>query len=136
MSTQTGITTRFLEALRYLIVNKVVKNQAEFCRDMDYLPQTLSNMTTGTTDVSQKLLENAVTKYNLSPAFLLKGEGPILEETSQEEVRESLLDDRKILAMINKLEEKISWMDKINEKIAENKKEIDKLKAAGSRKSA
>ncbi len=72
---QSQITLRFLECLEELLDAKVERSYRQFALALDYLPQSLSEITRGNRDVTIELLRKAVEVYHFNPDFLLAGVG-------------------------------------------------------------
>lgn len=72
----SDITERFIECLLDLKERNVVRSFRQVARDLDFLPQNLSDMKTGKRDVTIKLLNRAIEKYDLNSEYIFRGEGP------------------------------------------------------------
>jgi len=78
------VTQRFIKCIDKLRDDRVVRSHRQFALELDYLPQSLSEIIKMRRDVTLELLRKAVTKFRISPSFLFTGEGPMFmsEETS------------------------------------------------------
>ncbi|HKK62899.1 MAG TPA: S24 family peptidase [Bacteroidales bacterium] len=72
----SAITDRFISCLQDLKDRNVVRSFRQIARDLDFLPQNLSDMKTGKRDVTIKLLEKAIEFYDLNSEFIFRGDGP------------------------------------------------------------
>lgn len=69
------ITRRFIECLQDLKDRNVVRSFRQLAKDLDFLPQNLSDMKTGKRDVTIKLLGCAIRRYHLNAEYIFRGEG-------------------------------------------------------------
>lgn len=74
------VTQRFIACHDKLKDDGKVRSSRQFALKLDYLPQSLSEILKGRRDVTIELLRKAVEVYNLNPAYLLTGDGPIYKE--------------------------------------------------------
>jgi SOS-response transcriptional repressor LexA len=72
----SAITDRFISCLQDLKDRNVVRSFRQIARDLDFLPQNLSDMKTGKRDVTIKLLERAIEHYDLNSEYIFRGDGP------------------------------------------------------------
>jgi phage repressor protein C with HTH and peptisase S24 domain len=71
----SDITRRFIECLQDLKDRNVVRSFRQLAKDLDFLPQNLSDMKTGKRDVTIKLLGVAIRRYHLNAEYIFRGEG-------------------------------------------------------------
>ena len=76
---QDIVTKRFINCHDYLVNNNFVRSSRQFALSLDYLPQSLSEILKGRRNVTIELLRKAIEKYKLSPSYIFKGEGSLLE---------------------------------------------------------
>ncbi len=69
------VTERFLTCLNKLKEDGKIRSSRQFAINLDYLPQSLSEIQKGRRDVTIELLRKAVETYSMNPVFLLTGEG-------------------------------------------------------------
>jgi len=70
------VTQRFLECLKRLKADNQVRSSRQFAMKLDYLPQSLSEISQGRRDVTIELIRKAVAQYQMNPVYLYTGEGP------------------------------------------------------------
>ncbi len=80
------VTQRFISCLNKLKEDNQVRSSRQFAMSLDYLPQSLSEISQGRRDVTIELLRKAVGKYQFNPVYLYTGEGPLFmtEESHQD----------------------------------------------------
>ena len=82
------VTQRFIKCHNRLRDNKTIKSSRQFALELDYLPQSLSEILKGRRDVTIELIRKAVEVYKMNPIFLFSGEGALfLSEDSNKEFR-------------------------------------------------
>jgi phage repressor protein C with HTH and peptisase S24 domain len=82
------VTQRFIKCHNRLRDNKTIKSSRQFALELDYLPQSLSEILKGRRDVTIELIRKAVEVYKINPVFLFSGEGSIfLSEDNNKEFR-------------------------------------------------
>jgi phage repressor protein C with HTH and peptisase S24 domain len=69
------ITRRFLLCHQKLRESKTIKSSRQFAIELDYLPQSLSEILKGRREATVDLLRKAVDYYRFNPIFLFTGEG-------------------------------------------------------------
>lgn len=79
---QDIVTKRFISCHDYLVNNNFVRSSRQFALSLEYLPQSLSEILKGRRNVTIELLRKAIEKYKLSPSYVFKGEGSLLESTN------------------------------------------------------
>ena len=72
---KSQVALRFIECLNELKNRKLVKSNRQFALSLGYLAQSLSEIVKGRRNVPLSLLEKAIQKYDMSPYYLLLGEG-------------------------------------------------------------
>jgi hypothetical protein len=78
------ITTRFLACADHLISQGRVRSRRDFAIAIGYHPQGMSELGKGKRAVPLEVLTRAVEHFRLNPAYVLLGEGDILEEKKAE----------------------------------------------------
>jgi len=68
------VTERFIECHNKLISDRTVKSSRQFALDLEFLPQSLSEIIKGRRDVTIELLRKAIDKYNINPKYLFSGD--------------------------------------------------------------
>lgn len=71
------ISERFIMAVNKLIKDNKVKSIRQFCQQISYLPQSMSQVIHGQRDVTIDVLKNTFEKYCINPIFIFMGEGNI-----------------------------------------------------------
>jgi phage repressor protein C with HTH and peptisase S24 domain len=69
------VTQRFIKFHNRLRERKVVKSSRQFALDLDYLPQSLSEILKGRRDVTIELIRKTVDVFHLNPNYLFTGIG-------------------------------------------------------------
>ncbi len=69
------VSRRFVECLMQLKERKVVRSNRQFALDLDYLPQSLSEIMRGRRDVTIELIRKAVDVFKFNPVYIYTGEG-------------------------------------------------------------
>lgn len=77
MNNTSVITQRFIKCHNKLRENKTVKSSRQFAVDIDYLPQSLSEILKGRRDVTIEVLRKSIEMYKFNPTYLFTGEGPL-----------------------------------------------------------
>ncbi len=75
MNTVSIITQRFIKCHNKLRENKTIKSSRQFAVDIDYLPQSLSEILKGRRDVTIEVLRKSVETFKFNPFYLFTGEG-------------------------------------------------------------
>lgn len=78
------VTQRFLKCLGKLKEDGKIRSARQFALSLDYLPQSLSEISKGRRDVTIELLRKAVETYDFNPLYLFTGESTMFmagEET-------------------------------------------------------
>lgn len=73
--TQNIISVRFLEVLEELINKRIVESIAEFCKRINYQPQSMSQIKGGKRDVTVELISKLFSLFNGNPIYILSGKG-------------------------------------------------------------
>lgn len=81
------VTTRFKACHDRLKEEGKVRSSRQFALQLDYLPQSLSEILKGRRDVTIELLRKAVEVFEMNPVFLLSGEGPMFKSGSESNLR-------------------------------------------------
>jgi phage repressor protein C with HTH and peptisase S24 domain len=71
------VTQRFVKCHNKLRETKKVKSSRQFAMDLEYLPQSLSEILKGRRDVTIEVIRKAVEVYKFNPVFLFTGEGEL-----------------------------------------------------------
>ena len=72
------VTQRFIKCHNKLRELKVIKSSRQFAIELDYLPQSLSEILKGRRDVTIEVIRKAVEIYKINPIFIFSGEGPLI----------------------------------------------------------
>ncbi len=75
MITTSIITQRFIKCHNKLRENKTIKSSRQFAVEIDYLPQSLSEILKNRRDVTIEVLRKAVETFKINPVYLFTGEG-------------------------------------------------------------
>jgi len=78
------VTQRFVKCHHKLKEDKVIKSSRQFAMNLDYLPQSLSEILKGRRDATIELIRKAVEVYNLNPTFLFTGDGPMFVRANED----------------------------------------------------
>ena len=77
MNNNSIITQRFIKCHNKLRENKTVKSSRQFAVEIDYLPQSLSEILKGRRDVTIEVLRKSIETYKFNPIYLFTGEGAL-----------------------------------------------------------
>lgn len=77
MNNTSVITQRFIKCHNKLRENKTVKSSRQFAVDIDYLPQSLSEILKGRRDVTIEVLRKSIEMFKFNPTYLFTGEGAL-----------------------------------------------------------
>jgi phage repressor protein C with HTH and peptisase S24 domain len=69
------VTQRFIKCHNRLRENKTIKSSRQLALELEYLPQSLSEILKGRRDVTIELIRKAVEVYKINPIYLFTGEG-------------------------------------------------------------
>jgi transcriptional regulator with XRE-family HTH domain len=69
------VSQRFIKCHNKLRDTKVIKSSRQFAMELDYLPQSLSEILNGRRDVTIEVIRKATEIYRFNPTFLFTGEG-------------------------------------------------------------
>jgi len=78
------VSERFVLAIKKLIKDGNIKSMRRISLELDYLPQSLSEVTKGKRDVPVEVLQRFITRFNVNPIFLFMGEGEIFLDQDQQ----------------------------------------------------
>lgn len=92
------VTQRFIKCHDKLREENRIRSSRQFALELQYLPQSLSEILKHRRDVTIDLIRRAVERYKINPVFLYTGEGPMF---MSEEDRPDL----KILTIVKSAEE-------------------------------
>lgn len=82
------VTQRFIKCHDKLRDDNRVRSSRQFAINLDYLPQSLSEILKGRRDVTIDLIRKAVDLYKINPTYLFTGEGPMfMSEENQQDFR-------------------------------------------------
>ncbi len=88
MNSTSVITQRFIKCHNKLRENKIIKSSRQFAVDIDYLPQSLSEILKGRRDVTIEVLRKTIEKFKINPIYLFTGEGAMfLSEDDNKSLR-------------------------------------------------
>jgi phage repressor protein C with HTH and peptisase S24 domain len=87
--TNNIVTQRFIKCHNKLRENRTIKSSRQFATELDYLPQSLSEILKGRRDVTIEVIRKAVEVFKINPIYLFTGEGGlfITEEDPNKAVR-------------------------------------------------
>jgi transcriptional regulator with XRE-family HTH domain len=71
------VSQRFIKCHNKLRESKIIKSSRQFAIELDYLPQSLSEILNGRRDVTIEVIRKAVDLYRFNPTFLFTGEGDL-----------------------------------------------------------
>jgi transcriptional regulator with XRE-family HTH domain len=71
------VTQRFINCHNKLRKELRVKSSRQFAMQLEYLPQSLSEILKNRRDVTIELIRKAVEVYKMNPVYLFSGEGPL-----------------------------------------------------------
>jgi phage repressor protein C with HTH and peptisase S24 domain len=71
------VTQRFIKCHDKLREMKKVRSSRQFALQLDYLPQSLSEIFRGRRDVTIELVRKSVEEYKFNPVYIFSGEGPM-----------------------------------------------------------
>jgi phage repressor protein C with HTH and peptisase S24 domain len=74
------VTERFIKCHDYLKSNKLIKSSRQFALELDFLPQSLSEILKKRRDVTIELIRKAVDRFEFNPAFIFTGNGPMFKK--------------------------------------------------------
>lgn len=77
------VTERFIKCLNKLKEDGKIRSSRQFAINLDYLPQSLSEIQKGRRDVTIELLRKAVEVYGMNPMYLLTGEGTTFMQSEE-----------------------------------------------------
>ncbi len=72
---KSQVASRFIECLEELKSRKIVKSNRQFAIQLNYLPQSLSEIIKGRRNVPLGLLEKAIEVFDMNPGYLFLGHG-------------------------------------------------------------
>jgi len=71
------VTQRFVKCLKQLKEDGVVRSMRQFALEVNYLPQSLSEILKERRDVTIELLRKSVERFKMNPVYIYTGEGPL-----------------------------------------------------------
>jgi transcriptional regulator with XRE-family HTH domain len=71
------VSQRFIKCHNKLREAKTIKSSRQFALELDYLPQSLSEILNGRRDVTIEVIRKAVDIYRFNPTYLFTGEGDL-----------------------------------------------------------
>jgi len=71
------VTQRFVKCLKQLKTDGVVRSMRQFALEVDYLPQSLSEILKERRDVTIELLRKAIERYKMNPVYIYTGKEPL-----------------------------------------------------------
>lgn len=78
------VSRRFIKCLEQLKEMKTVRSSRQFALELDYLPQSLSEIMKGRRDVTIELLRKAVAHFRFNPIYIYTGEGDYFLSENEE----------------------------------------------------
>ena len=82
MNNNSIVTQRFIKCHNKLRENKTIKSSRQFALELDYLPQSLSEILKGRRDVTIEVIRKAIDVYRINPIFIFTGEGALFLQES------------------------------------------------------
>ncbi len=79
------LSSRFIEAMEYIISNKMASNSADFAAKVGVSTSMITEIKKGRSNVGTKALQNIVLKFGVDGNWLLTGKGDILRANSSVE---------------------------------------------------
>ena len=70
MNNNNVVTQRFIRCHNKLRENKTIKSSRQFALELEYLPQSLSEILKGRRDVTIELIRKAIEVYRMNPIFM------------------------------------------------------------------
>jgi hypothetical protein len=77
MNNNNVVTQRFIRCHNKLRESKTIKSSRQFALELDYLPQSLSEILKGRRDVTIEVIRKAIEVYRMNPLFIFTGEGSL-----------------------------------------------------------
>ena len=77
------VTERFVKCLDKLKEDGRIRSSRQFALSLDYLPQSLSEITKGRRDVTIELIRKSIEGYDMNPFYLFTGEGTMFNTGEQ-----------------------------------------------------
>jgi phage repressor protein C with HTH and peptisase S24 domain len=71
------VTQRFINCHNKLKKDQRIRSSRQFAMQLDYLPQSLSEILKNRRDVTIELLRKAIEEFKMNPVYLFTGEGPM-----------------------------------------------------------
>ncbi|MFK7806528.1 MAG: helix-turn-helix transcriptional regulator [Saprospiraceae bacterium] len=88
MNNNNIVSQRFIKCLEQLKEQNRVRSSRQFAVQLDYLPQSLSEINKGRRDVTIELIRKAVEHFQFNPIYIYTGEGDyFLSENEQQSFR-------------------------------------------------
>ncbi len=119
MNTSKIVTQRFVKCHNTLRDLNVVRSSRQFAIELEYLPQSLSEILKGRRDVTIELLRKAIEIYSINPNYIFLGQEPMF--TSIDDLIVFNNDSKEIgsavpipICYISKEHEKIFFEDKFS----------------------
>lgn len=109
-------TSRFLEVLDELISRQIVKSDADFCRKMEYSPQSFNQVRKQKRNVTIQLISKLHDTYGGNPLYIFTGEG---EKIVSQRVSDSINNYKVDKTFENKFTNQ-NTVDVVKELLAEN----------------
>lgn len=78
------LSSRFIEAMEYLISQKKVLNSSKFASEIGISTSMITEIRKGRSNVGAKLIQNIVSEFKIDGNWLLTGEGTITRETTEQ----------------------------------------------------
>jgi Peptidase S24-like len=84
---QNPATIRFIKCLNTLMSENKVRSHRKFAESVNYLPQSISEITKGRRDVPIEVVIKAMEVYGLSANYIMAGEGTPYKDQMPDELR-------------------------------------------------
>ncbi len=87
-NTTNAVTQRFIKCHNKLREMKVIKSSRQFAIELEYLPQSFSEILKGRRDVTIELLRKAVELYGIDANYIFTGDGKMFTKEFAAEITE------------------------------------------------
>lgn len=89
MSTKNEISSRFIEAYEQLLRNNKIADKKDFATKIGISPSMVTEISKGRSAVGTTAIQNIVLVFGISANWLLTGQGEMLTEENNKEVKEN-----------------------------------------------
>lgn len=91
------ITDRFLEFCEHLILQGVVKNTADFAKEVGISTSMMTELAKGRSNVGTKAIHNSVIKYHLNTDWLYTGQGKMFKGDTYNSVSDQVTETKHLI---------------------------------------